>query len=76
MKLVGRFRTQEGRVVRVAPTATSSAADAERDATPQQAAPPRDFLVAPRGAAAADDADRDPWWFLRALAQEAYQKHF
>jgi len=62
LKLVGRFRTQEGRVVRVIAAATG-AANGERGP------------VAPRGAVA-DDADRDPWWFLKALGYEAYQKHF
>jgi hypothetical protein len=74
LRLVARFRTPEGRIVRIAQGADSvlpGSASPSRRMTP-----PPEFLL-PAGAAAEElEIARDPWWFLRALTQEAYQKHF
>lgn len=71
VKLVARFRTPEGRIVRLGLGADSSGAERSRRMTP-----PPEFLIPPVAAAKEQEVERDPWWFLRALAVEAYQKHF
>jgi hypothetical protein len=73
VRLVARFRTAEGKIVRLGIGADMSGAAGERSG---RATPPPVDLV-PQAAATEDkDDDRDPWWFLRSLAQESYQKHF
>src|SRR5262249_3798235 len=75
VKLVARFRTPEGRIVRVGlgPEATGMEGERSRRMTP-----PPEYLVQPAASTieAPKDEERDPWWFLRLFAQEAYQRHF
>jgi len=74
VKLVARFRTPEGRIVRINPGADSAISGTESRS--RRMTPPPEFLLPAAAAAEEQEIARDPWWFLRALAQEAYQKHF
>jgi len=38
--------------------------------------PPPEFLLPESAAAEDSELARDPWWILRSMTQESYQKHF
>ena len=72
MKVFGRYRTPEGQVMRVGLDAGSPGQGRE----PRRMTPPPEYLVQPAPDEGHAETERDPWWFLRAVTQEAYQKHF
>jgi hypothetical protein len=71
---VARFRTPEGRIVRIQQGEGPAQIGAESRS--RRMTSPPDFLLPAAAAAEEQEIERDPWWILRALAHEAYQKHF
>jgi hypothetical protein len=74
LRLVARFRTPEGRIVRIQQAEVPAPIGSESRS--RRMTPPPDFLLPAAAAAEDPEVERDPWWILRALAHEAYQKHF
>jgi len=72
VKVVGRLRTPEGKVVRIG--LAEKRDDEPKDG--RRATPAPESILAPEPVAGPQDSERDPWWFLRALSQEAFEKHF